>query len=678
MGVFRTVSPRAGFGGEALVARVEDGRLTGIAADPKDRFTRGRLTPFGRRYPQRVYSKERLVRPLRRTGSVGSGDFEPISWEEALDEVAGALARTIDEHDPRAVLYYAGRGKEGVLPSFLELLLALAGGYSTLHGDLCNAAGREATRLTFGSLRHHPPEDLVHARNIVLWGRNAAVTHPHLMPFLERAREAGAQLLCVDPVRTKTAEFCDEHVAPKPGTDGFLANAIGHVLVAEGLVDEEFVDAHVLGFDEYRELVRHYEPKKAESVCGVERDVVVALARRLAAARPGNFQVGYGVQRYRNGGQTVRAIAALQAVLGNIGVPGGGFDFFNLDAYVARPFPFDLPRPPRVRQLDAVSRFGRTVLGAEDPPVKAALIECGNPMAQSPFASAIHYALARLDFVCVVDQFLTDTARRAHVVLPATSMFEELDLVPGPWDGVLRLRPKCLEPPNRIRSGRAIGAALARRLDLPGDQFEIPREEMLDKVLPAGLSVNRLRKQPFARRKPGYVPYADKRFKTPSGRIELKSELAEIAWRVDPLPYYAPPRESVENDPERFKRFPLHLITPKTEHRYLSQWAHDEALRKRDPTAVRLNPVELRKRELQDGDTVRVFNERGEARLPVRADDAVREGVAVVPQGRWISLDGFSVNVLTHDDVTDMGYGAIFFDCLVQVEKAPETERRAE
>ncbi len=675
MGVFRTVSPRAGFGGEAIVARVEDGRLTGIAADPKDRFTRGLLTRFARRYPQRVYAEERLLEPMRRVGDIGSGDFEPISWNEALDEIANALRRAGEEHDPRAVLHYIGRGREGILPSPLMLLLGLTGGYSTVHGDLCNAAGREAARLTFGSLLHHPPEDLVHAKNIVLWGKNPVVTHPHLIPFLKEAREAGAQLLCIDPIRTETAEFCDEHVAPRPGTDGFLANAIGHVLIASGLFDEEFVGKHVSGFDEYKELVRHYEPKKAEAVCGVEEHVVTALAKRLASARPGNFQVGYGVQRYRNGGQTIRAIAALQAILGNIGISGGGFDFFNQGAFVARPYPFSYATPPRVRQLGAVSRFGRVVLGADDPPVKVALIESGNPMTQNPFASATHYALARLDFVCVVDQFLTDTARRAHIVLPATSMFEELDLVAGPWDGVLRLRPKCLESPGKVRSLRAVGAALAQRLDLPTDQFSIPREEMLDRILPAGLSVNRLRKQPFARHKPDFVPFGDGKFKTPSGRVELKSEMAEVSWRVDPLPYYAPPRESVENDPERFKRYPLHLITPKSADRFLSQWAHDPAFKSKQATFVRLNPEDARSRGLENGDSVRVFNDRGDAKLPLRIDAGVPEGIAVIPQGRWIAKDGFSVNVLTHDDITDMGYGAIFFDCLVQAEKIAQADK---
>jgi anaerobic selenocysteine-containing dehydrogenase len=662
---FKTASPASGYGGDAILAHVEEGRVVRVEGDPEDRFARGLLSPFAQRYVERVNGPERLLRPLVRRKR--DDPLEPATWDEALERIRASLAAVAREHDPRALLYHTGHGHDGVMARFGELFLSYFGGWSAVYGDLCRAAGMEATRLTFGALRHHPPEDLRNARMIVVWGRNPAVTCPAQMRFLEEARAAGARLVCIDPIRTETAARCDEHLAPRPGTDGFLAHAVAWVLLEEKLHDEAFVRDHVLGFEEYRTLVRQCEPGKAERVCGIPAERIVEFARELGAKKPANVSAGFGLQRYRNGGQTVRAVAALQAIAGNIGVKGGGFDFFNEDAFVARPYPFRLPAPPRVRQLGAASRLGRVTLDAEAPPVVAAILERSNPVAQSPNAAAVHYALRRLDFVCVIDLWLTDTARRADVVLPAKSMFEETDLVQGPWDGVLRLKPKCVEPPAEVRTEREIYRSLAELFGYPTDQFDVDPVEMIDRILPPGLSANRLRKQPFARHGKDHVPFGDRRFATPSGRVEIRSAAAEISWRVDPLPVYVPSRESEQGDPVRFKSYPLHLITPKSRDRHCSQLVLPGE--PSPPAPLLMHPLDARARGVATGDLVRVFNERGEASLKAQVDDAVREGVVALPQGRWIGLDGFSSNVFTHDDVTDMGHGAVFFDCLVQVEK---------
>ncbi|MHC4956128.1 MAG: molybdopterin-containing oxidoreductase family protein [Planctomycetota bacterium] len=669
---FRTVSPRSGYTGDVMRATVEDGRLISVEGDPDDRIGRGKLSPAAQRYVERVYSPDRLTRPLRRRGEAGAREFEEIDWEDAIDLLAEALLATAKKHDPRALLHYAGHGHDGVQTECSKLFLSYYGGYSTLFGDLCRSAGMEATRLTFGALHHHPPEDYAHSGMVLLWGKNPAVTNPHQMTFLEEARAQGTRLVCIDPIRTETAALSDEHLAPRPGTDGFLAHTIAHVLLNEGLADKKEVARQANGFEDYEWLVGNYTPEKAEETCGIPADTIIDFARRFAEARPVNLNAGFGLQRYRNGGQTIRALAALQVLAGNIGTPGGGFDFFNQAAYVTRPFPFRLPAPPRVRQLGAASRFGRVVLAADEPPIRAAIIERANPMAQTPFTSAVHYALQRLKFVCVIDQFLTDTARRADLVLPAKSMFEELDLHPGLWHGVLHIKSKCIEPPGEAKSEREIYRMLADRLGYPTDQFDIDPEEMINRVLPPGLSVNRLSKQAFDRHGPRWIPFADGRFPTQSGRIELRSEAAEVSWRVDPLPFYTPPRESKENDPDRFLKYPLHFLTPKSEQRVCSQWATDPELREREDARLRIHPGDAETRGIKDGGSVRIFNDRGEIVAPAHVDDSVRPGVVALPQGRWISEDGFSVNVLTHDDVTDMGYGAIFFDCLVQVEPAEE------
>ncbi|MHC4957597.1 MAG: molybdopterin-containing oxidoreductase family protein [Planctomycetota bacterium] len=666
---FNTASPRPGYGADIMRVHVEDGRIVGIEGAPDDRAARGELTRFAQRYIERVYSEDRLLTPLLRKGEPGGDEFEAISWDDALSRVAEELTTIAKEQDPRALLYHAGHGRSGVMGQFGPLFLSYYGGYSSVYGDLCHAAGMEATRLTFGALHHHPPDDYVNAKMVVLWGKNPAVTNPHQMSFLLEAQKQGTKLVCIDPRRTKTAALCDRHVQPKPGTDGFLANAMGHALIEAGLVDEDFIASHVLGFEDYRWMVRNYGAAKASETCGLPADEIRAFAQEFGETRPCNINVGFGVQRCRNGGQTVRAIAALQAITGNIGVHGGGFDYFNQAAYVMRPYPFNIPAPPRVRQIGSVGRIGRSILTAKDPAISAAIIERANPMTQVPFTSAVHYALTRLEFLCVIDQFLTDTARRAHIVLPAPTMFEQLDVHAGLWHGVLHLVPKCIESPGEVKTERDIYRALATKLGYPTDQFDIEPEQLINSVLPPGLSVNRLKKQPFDRRGPEFVPFSDHKFPTPSGKIELRCEAAEVSWHVDPLPFYTPPRESEQNDMERFKRFPLHLITPKSEGRFNSQWALDPELAELDgPLSVTMNPADAADRGLKEGDTARVFNDRGEVRAAVKFDIGALAGVVEMPQGRWVSTDGFSVNVLTHDDLTDMGYGTIYFDCLVEIE----------
>lgn len=669
--IIRTVCPAPCYDACGALAEVEGGRLVGLRGDPEHRTTRGTLCPRGDRHVARVYHKERLLQPHVRKGARGSGTFEPVSWGEAIERIATALSKLAREQDPRALCYYGGSGPTGVMGQFGPLFLAYYGGYSSFFGDLCMHAGMEAVRLTFGTLECHPPEDLVQSRMAVLWGKNAAVTSPHQMAFLREARERGTRLACIDPRRTATAEECDLHLAPHPGTDGFLANAVAHVLIEEELFDRAFVGAHVLGFEAYSSMVRQYEPKKAEKVCGLPAADIREFARAYAAAKPAHMSVGFGVQRYRNGGQTIRALAALPSMTGNIGVAGGGFDFFNQAAFLTRPYPFAVPAPARVRQLGPVSRLGRLILNAKLPPVRAAIFERVNPMAQAPFSPTIHYALAGLDFVCVIDQFLTDTARRADVVLPAKSAFEETDLHPGPWHGILQLKPRCIEPPGEVKTEQEIYALLAEAMGYPTEDYELAPEAIFERVLPAGLSPKRLSRQPFDRHGSGHIPFADRRFPTPSGKIEILSHAAEVSWRVDPLPFYSPPKESAANDPERFKKFPLHLLTPKSAGRQCSQWGNDDAL---NPPGggggLALHPEDAAERSVAAGQRVRVFNDRGEVKVPARLDGGIRRGVVALDSGTWISRDGYSVNVLTQDDTTDLGYGAGFFDCLVQVEPA--------
>lgn len=665
----RSVCPAPCFDACALKVEVADGLLRSVAPDPAHDPTAGFLCSRGLRWPERLNHPDRLRHPLAREGRRGSGKLVPVTFAKAIDRIASALGKAAKQHDPRALLYLGGRDGGGAMGQFAQAFFAGYGGCSALHGDLCRSAGLEALRLTFGGVRHGPVDDFASSRMAILWGKNALLTSPHAMRRVEEARKRGLFTIAVDPIATETARACDLHLPIRPGTDGFLANAVANLLIESGRHDAAFVAHHAHGFEDYRWLVRNYEPSKAAETCGLPEAAIRDLADRFAELRPARILLGPGAQRYRNGGQTVRAIAALQSIAGNIGVRGGGLDFFDPSGFLARQVPVAGAKPPRIRQIGPLPSLGRAILNAQDPPVTAAIVERANPMAQHPFAAAVHHALERLEFLCVVDLFLTDTARRADVVLPASGPFEETDTVAGWWHGELHLAPACAERPGEARTSREIWRAIAEAMGHSTEPYEIDPESFLAKALPAGVTVARLRKQPFRMHRADAIPFADRRFPTPSGKVELRCDAAEISWRVDPLPFYTPPKESPASDPERAARFPLHLLTVKSGHRQASQWGNDETLAREEPPCIRLHPDDARARGLADGEIARVFNDRGEHRLPVRSDPSMRPGVAAVASGGWISRQGFTTNLWTHDGTTDMGYGAIYFDCLVQVEK---------
>ena len=693
MPVFTTACPRNCYSTCGMRVEVEDGEIRRIEPHPGNRATPEGVCLKGLSYVERVRSPDRILSPLLR---VAPGEFKPIDWPRALDLIESKLVQYRADPGPQSILYYAASGTKGLLNGVGSEFWRLFGGCTTTYGDLCWPAGLEATRVTLGDNRNSAPWDIANAQLIVLWGKNPAETNIHQMPFVQQARESGARVVLIDPRRTETAESADLWIRPRPGTDGALALAAAHEIIRLGGVDTAFVRDRVLGYEEFSARVHERTPAWAAAIADVPEHQIRELARLVAEIRPATISAGFGMQRYTNSGQTMRAILALLAITGNIGRPGAGWVYANLQSAVfddvKDPIAFYPPeRPDGVMRVSiSTARLGRDMLNQRDPELRMAWIERGNPVTQNPETNLVLKALRGLEFRVVVDQFLTDTAREADLVLPAKSMFEQTDVIGAYWHPYIQLRQKILDPPGQVKPETEIYRLLAERIGIP--QVEIdqripgPTDEQVQEYLERrlapfdGLSLERLRDGPLL--PPGHeeIAFSDLEFPTPSGRIELRSEEANRRWGVDRLPDYSEPEESVRRAGRNreatqageadAREYPLYLMTPNTKNRIHSQFGNLRMIRRLDPNpSVSVHPDDASVRGIADGDPVRVFNDRGELRLPARLDAGLKRGCLSITNGWWIS-DGGAVNFCSAGRETDMGHGAAFHDNLVDLEPA--------
>jgi len=661
---------------------VEDGRLRRIEPDPLNLATSEGPCLKGLSYVERVHSADRILHPLRR---MPGGNFERISWDDALGEIAARLIQTRDEFGPQSVLYYSASATKGVLNRVGAGFWRLFGGCTTTYGDLCWPAGLEATRLTLGENKHNAPWDLEHARLIVLWGKNSAETNIHQGVFIERALRQGARLVVIDPRRTQTAEQAALFIQPRPGTDGAIALAVARILVERGAIDEEFIAAHVLGYPEFAASIAHCSAEWAAGISEVSTGQIEALADLFAGHAPISINGGFGMQRYSNSGQTMRAIIALLAITGNIGKRGAGWIFANLQSHVfdavQDPLAFYPPDEPggATRVSVSTSRLGDDMLAQEDPPLKFLWVERGNPVTQNPDTNRVLEAFRALDFRVVVEQFLTDTAREADIVLPAKSMFEQTDVINAYWHPYLQLKQKVIEPPGEVKPESEIYWELGKRLGIGvetlGDLMPGPGDEAVDDFLRAhlkpleGVTLEKLREGPVL--VPGHeeIVFADGVFATPSGSIELRSEEAARRWGVAALPAYSEPVEGTRGSANEAREW-LYFMTPNTKNRIHSQFNNLESIRVMSPAPfLQMHPDDAAHRGLQDGARARIVNDRGELEAPVQLDWGIKPGCVAMTNGWWISQGG-TVNFCSLGRETDMGHGAAFHENLVRVEKA--------
>ena len=382
-----------------LVTLDEDNRIVSIDGDPENPATGGHVCLKGLAYARRVTYPNRLLTPLRRRAS-GAG-FEPVGWDDALGEITERLTRVRTGHGPEAALYYEGSGSHGALGGLAMAFWRQFGGCTTTFGDLCWPAGLEATRLTYGDNRHNHPKLTTESRMVLLWGHNPAETNIHQWRLILDAQARGARVIVIDPRQTDSTDAADVHLQPRPGTDAALALGMASVIVEDGLHDSAFVDAHAHGFDQYRQELASFPLERVASITGLEPEAIRGLARDYARTKPALLIAGFGLQRHSRAGQTMRAVALLPALTGNVGLAGGGWQYANLASHCLRPL--RLPPEPAATRSIPVSQVARHLETLDRPPIRAAWIERGNPATQNPASHRLRAALARLDLVVVVD-----------------------------------------------------------------------------------------------------------------------------------------------------------------------------------------------------------------------------------------------------------------------------------
>ena len=670
-----------------MLVTVEDGRATRVAGDPEHPFTRGFLCTKVNRYVERTYHPDRLLHPLRRIGPKGSGRFARIGWDEALEEIANRLSKIVHSTEgPQAILPYSYAGTMGLVQGssldrrFFHLL-----GASMLDRTICSMAGTVGMRMTLGASIGADAEGLPQSDLVLLWGTNTLTSNPHLWPFVLEARNRGARIIAIDPLRTRTAAQCDEWIAIRPGTDAALALGMMHVLFEKKLEDRDYLARYALGEDALRGRVREYTPEHVSSITGISAAKIVELAERYGRARAAFIRVNYGLQRHRGGGMAVRTIACLPAISGHWRRAGGGVQLstsanfqFNKQA-LERP---DLSPP--VRTINMI-RLGEALTTADagvgGPPVRALVVYNSNPAAVAPDRNAVLRGLAREDlFTVVLEHFQTDTADWADIVLPATTQLEHWDIHFSYGHHYVTLNQPSIEPVGEAKPNSEIFRLLASRMKLDPSLFADDDLGLIRQALDTnadklrGVTLDALRERGWARLNvpTPYLPFADGQFLTPSGKCEFYSErMAQMG--MDPLPSFTAPYEFPENVPELAVRYPLTLISSPA-HQFLNTtFVNIGALKRaaREPECV-IHPRDAERRAIPAGARVVIRNDRGAFTAVARIEDSVREGVVWAPSIWWgkFAADGANANQTTSQRETDLGHGPVFYDNLVDVSLA--------
>lgn len=626
----------------------------------------------GLAYLEREFSASRLLFPLRRADD---GSFHRISWDEAVRIISGKLLEVREKSGPHSVLFYKGSGYSGLSNDIASAFWKTFGGTTTTYGNLCWPAGLEAVRLTFGEIKHNVPWDLSAADTIILWGKNSAETNIQEMIHIERARKNGARIIVIDPRRTPTADKADILVRPKPGTDGALALAMARIIIEKGLADREFIRRHVHGYEKFAASLV-ITASEAKKITGIPAAGIEELA--LAAGRSRRLAViaGYGLQRYTNGGQTIRSILTIPVLTGNIGRPGCGFNFASLQGYIfdeiKEPLSYypdpDNDRP--FRRTISMAKFGSDLMAVRNPEIKVAWIERGNPAIQLPDSRRVVEALKSIPFKVVVDQFMTDTARLADIILPAKGIFEQADVVSSYWNPYVQYKPAIISPPGEVKPESEIYWLLAGAMNLERDENTLPSPGGYESWLHERISRNgsidhaELMKAPVIPEHNDEPVYGDMKFSTPSGQIELWSDDARKLWNVSPVPSYTPPADQGET------HLPFRLMTPNTGSRIHSQFGNLDIVKNvTGEPAWEISLSDARRLGLKSGDRIRIYNSLGEVFGTLRVTARVKNGSVVFPNGIWMN-EGGGVNSLIAPVETDMGYGAAFHNTMVGIEKA--------
>jgi anaerobic selenocysteine-containing dehydrogenase len=657
-----------------MLVTVEDGVATDIKGDPEMPFTEGTLCTKVAYYLERTYSPDRLRYPMKRVGRKGEGRFRRITWDEALDEIAARL-KTLAADNPETILPSSYAGTMGMVQySSMDRRFFHKLGASLLDRTLCSTAGKYGIKATLGGSVGMDPERFDEAELIILWGANPIVSNLHLWSRVQAAKRRGAKVIAIDPYRSLSAEKCTQHVALLPGTDGALALGMMHVLIREGLVDRDYVAQHTLGYEALeRRVLAEYAPERVARLCGLRSEEVVQLARDYGTIKPAAIRLNYGMQRHAGGGVAARTIACLPALVGAWRDAAGGIvlstaDFYKFDhAALERADLLGGRRPRSINQ----SQLGDALTRAQ-PPVKALVVYNNNPVAVCPESDKVLAGFSREDlFTVVIDHFQTDTADYADIVLPATTQLEHHDVHKSYGHLYMLANNPAIAPLGEALPNSEIFRRLAARMGFDEPCFRDSDEDICRTALAGKADWEALKRDGWQRLAlpQRHAPFAKGGFPTPSGKCELYSAWLEKQG-IDPLPFYNPPAEVA--DEALAKRYPLAFLSPPARHFLNSTFANLARFREfeREPH-LDMHPDDARARGIRDGDPVRIYNDRGSYTLRARINGKPRRGVVVAPSVWWkkFSPDGRNANNVTSQRTADLGGGATFYDCRVEVER---------
>jgi anaerobic selenocysteine-containing dehydrogenase len=658
----------------AMQVTVQGGRVVRVQGDAAHPPTHGALCTKVSRYAERTYHPERVLQPLKRIGPKGAGRFEPVGWDEALDDIAARL-KALAARDPQAVLPYSYAGTMGLLQGesmaarFFHKL-----GASRLDRTICSSAGGEALIATYGAKVGMHVEHYAESRLILIWGSNSIASNLHFWTFAQAAKRAGAKLVCIDPRRTETADKCHEHLALLPGTDGALALGLMHELIRHDWLDHDYLHRHVHGWPALRERAMQWPAERAAAVCGLPTEQVAALARDYGTTRPAAIRLNYGMQRARGGGNAARLIALLPCLVGAWRHRAGGlllsasgwFAPVRDEAALQRP---DLLAGRQPRTIN-MSTIGDDLLrpAAPDfgPRIDAVVVYNSNPVAVAPQSRRVVEGFAREDlFTVVLEHFMTDTADHADYVLPATTQLEHLDVHTSYGHTYALINEAAIAPLGQAKPNTQIFRELAAHMGF-GDACFADSDETLARAAfrPEWVDFDTLRAKGWVRLALPDAPFADGGFPTPSGKA-----LADAPGLG--VPDHVPSYESRASSPELAQRYPLAMISPPARNFLNSSFVNVQSLRDIEgEPLLEMHADDAAARGIGDNAVVRVFNDRGSYRCTCRVNERARPGV-VNGLGIWwrkLGMDGHNVNELTHQRLTDIGRAPSFYDCLVEVE----------
>ncbi len=668
--------------------RVAQGRAVAFEAQPEHPVADGWLCAKVNPYLEHVYHANRLTMPLRRTGQRGSGQWQTIRWDDAIGEIAERWKGLITTHGPESILPYSYSGTLGLV----QMTVASSRfwnrlGASRLERSICMAGTRHAVRATLGKRMSPPYHHVLDSRLLIFWGHNPVSTAPHLMPFVRRARRQGCRVVVIDPVRSRSTKGSDLHLRPRPGTDGLLALSLAKILFEDHLVDQEWLTNHTDGWPAFRRKIAAMDLQSVLAKTGIPDHQLRSLAHWLGTSHPAMIRLGDAINRHTNAGQTVRAIACLPALVGQYGVRGGGLgcstgDWFAWDDEAINRWT-ECPPPGRMVNMN---RLGAALCGeVRDPPIRSLFVFGANPLVSAPNSSLVEKGLRREDLFTVVhDLFMTDTAALADLVLPATSQLEQEDLHRGYGHTLLGYNHPAICPVGESKSNWETMQWLSRAMGFGESWLYESPAAVIEGILQAtaaterclqGITLQRLQRN-------GYVPYADgdevpfanREFATPSGRVELDSSTyADGGLSGVPDGNTATPQG--DTPPGHRSTDGLHLLSPTAHHFVNSSLANQTSLVRREREAsIMLHPVDAATRQLASGDRARVFNVWGQCFRTVIVSEDTLPGVAVATNGFWQGEDRLqSINRTTSDRLADVAGQSTFHSNRVWVIHADTT-----